>query len=142
MKIWIPLPVLSLLCSFVWAGNDNGFLRDAVNSAERTEKETARDINRKPIETLEFFGLKQDMTVVELLPGGGWYSKILTAALASHGQYYAAIGTEGLSKVLEVKTTGRASELKKQDRAGFVFQIDEIALGIKGPLINNIIHLK
>jgi predicted methyltransferase len=130
MKAWISIPVLSLLCSLVWADSDNNFLRDAVNDTARSKEDIARDINRKPIQTLEFFGLKPDMTVVELLPGGGWYSKILVAALADEGQYYAALGTDTLLKVLDVKTTGKTSELKKQDGAGSIYQVDEVDLGI------------
>ena len=132
MKAWISLPVLSLLASFALAdnNNNNSFLRDAVNSEARSNEEIARDINRKPIQTLEFFGLKPGMTVIELLPGGGWYSKILTAALADKGQYYAALGTDRLLKVLDVKTIGKTSELKKQDGAGAIYQVDEVDLEI------------
>ena len=52
-------------------------LKAAMASEIRTEKETARDRNRKPIQTLKFFGLRDDMKIVELLPGGGWYTKLL-----------------------------------------------------------------
>ena len=131
MKTWIFLPVLSLLCTLVWADSDNSFLLKAINIEGRSTEEVARDINRKPVETLAFFGLKPDMTVVELLPGGGWYSKILTAALADKGQYYAALGTDKLIKILDVKTTGKSSELKKQDGAGYIYQVDEVDLGVK-----------
>ncbi|MEH6570710.1 MAG: methyltransferase [Halioglobus sp.] len=130
MKAWISIPVLSLLCALVWADSDNSFLRDAVNGEGRTAEEVARDSNRKPIETLAFFGLKPNMKVVELLPGGGWYSKILTAALADEGQYYAALGTDRLLKILDVKTTGKTSELTKLDGAGSIYQVDEVDLGI------------
>ena len=53
-------------------------VRDAMQADIRTAEEVARDRNRKPVETLAFFGLKDDMKVLELLPGGGWYTKLLS----------------------------------------------------------------
>jgi predicted methyltransferase len=59
----------------------------------RTPEEVERDSNRLPLETLQFFGLRDDMKIVELLPGGGWYSKILAPVVAENGEYYMALGT-------------------------------------------------
>ena len=67
----------------------------------RTEAETARDANRKPLETLKFFGLADDMRVLELVPGGGWYTKILAPVLAENGRLAIAIGTQGTQAVVE-----------------------------------------
>jgi predicted methyltransferase len=50
----------------------------------------ARDVHRHPRETLLFFGLRPDMTVVEVWPGGGWYTEILAPVLRDRGKYYAA----------------------------------------------------
>jgi len=68
-------------------------LENAMASEIRTPAETARDQNRKPVETLEFFGLRDDMKVVELFPGGGWYTKLLAPVLAENGEFYIAFGT-------------------------------------------------
>jgi predicted methyltransferase len=46
----------------------------------------ARDAHRHPLETLEFFGLKTDMNVLEYDPGGGWYTELLAPTLASRGK--------------------------------------------------------
>jgi predicted methyltransferase len=78
-------------------------LEAALTSDIRTEAEVARDKNRKPIETLEFFGLRDDMTVVELIPGGGWYTKLLVPAVTENGKYYAAFGTNGIKERLSDK---------------------------------------
>ena len=51
---------------------------------ERAE-EKARDVWRHPVETLTFFGLTSDMKVVEVWPGGGWYTNILAPWLADGG---------------------------------------------------------
>ena len=68
-------------------------LENAMASEIRTPTETARDKNRKPVETLEFFGLRDNMKVVELFPGGGWYTKLLAPVLAENGEFYIAFGT-------------------------------------------------
>jgi|HubBroStandDraft_6_1064221.scaffolds.fasta_scaffold80995_3 predicted methyltransferase len=60
-------------------------LRTVLAGATRTDAERARDKFRHPAETLTFFGLKPDMHVVELVPGGGWYTAILAPYLHDHG---------------------------------------------------------
>ena len=65
----------------------------AMKSDIRTPEEKARDGERKPRQTLEFFGLRDDMRVLELIPSGGWYTKILAPVLADKGELHVAIGT-------------------------------------------------
>jgi predicted methyltransferase len=60
-------------------------LAAAVASPSRTPANVARDRYRHPVETLAFFGVEPDDTVVELWPGGGWYTEILAPYLASGG---------------------------------------------------------
>ena len=69
-------------------------LQSAVNAATRTEANRARDVYRHPYETLAFFGIEPDDTVVEIWPGGGWYTEILAPYLAAGGGtlYVAAPG--------------------------------------------------
>jgi predicted methyltransferase len=68
-----------------------GLLDAAIAGAHRTPEEKARDVWRHPRETLTFFGVEPDMIVVEVWPGGGWYTKILAPYLqAGGGAYYAA----------------------------------------------------
>ncbi|MEL7490528.1 MAG: methyltransferase [Pseudomonadota bacterium] len=67
----------------------------------RSDEEKARDEWRNPGETLAFFGVTPDMTVVETLPGGGWYSRILVPYLDDAGEYAAAnYSVEMFEKVL------------------------------------------
>lgn len=58
--------------------------------AAQPEKVQARYVYRHPQETLEFIGIEPGMTVVEALPGGGWYSKILLPYLGSKGKLIGA----------------------------------------------------
>jgi predicted methyltransferase len=61
---------------------------DALSGAQRSEENRARDVYRHPKETLAFFGLKTDMSVLEVEPGAdGWYSEILAPVLRDHGKY-------------------------------------------------------
>ena len=78
-------------------------IRAAMASDIRGPEDTGRDTERLPLETLEFFGLREDMKIVELLPGGGWYTKLLAQVVAENGEYYAALGTGRIKETLTGK---------------------------------------
>ena len=70
-------------------------LKESIESQDRTPQFTTRDVYRHPYETLTFFNIQPDMTVVELNPGGGWYTEILAnyihypgTLIAAQGSYY------------------------------------------------------
>jgi len=65
-------------------------LEAALDSDIRTPEEKARDAERKPIEVLQFMRLRDDMKVIELLPFGGWFTKILAQVLYDNGKMYTA----------------------------------------------------
>lgn len=70
---------------------DIGALVDKVLASDhRSERNRARDVYRHPRETLVFFGLRPDMHVAEVWPGGGWYAEVLAPLLREKGRYYAA----------------------------------------------------
>lgn len=83
-------------------------LEAAMKAELRSEKEVQRDKNRLPLQTLEFFGLRDNMKVVEFIPGGGWYTKLLAPTLAEKGEYFAALGTSRIKDKL-TKQTGFAN---------------------------------
>src|SRR6185369_4759727 len=62
----------------------------ALAGSHRSDKNKARDRYRHPKETLTFFGLRRDMTVVEIWPGGGWYTEVLAPVLKGKGTLYEA----------------------------------------------------
>ena len=72
-----------------WSQGDDT-LAAAVNGPHRTPAYRLRDAARHPLETLRFLGLKPSDTVIELAPGGGWYTEILAHYLREQGQLYAA----------------------------------------------------
>jgi predicted methyltransferase len=69
----------------------------AVANSPRPDAERARDVYRHPGETLTFFEVTPTQTVVELYPGGGWYTRILAPLLKAKGHYIAAVpaGSKG-----------------------------------------------
>lgn len=86
---------MSCLFSFVVAnGNEASSekaLLDSIEGAHRTEAYVVRDVYRHPAETLLFFDIQPDMSVVEIWPGsGGWYTEILAPYLRLKGKLYAA----------------------------------------------------
>ncbi len=62
----------------------------ALQGEHRSEAAKARDVYRHPRETLEFFGVTPSSTVLEMYPGGGWYTDVLAPVLAENGTLYAA----------------------------------------------------
>ncbi len=67
-------------------------LQTAVNGSWRSPAHKARDQYRHPIETLQFFGIKPDMSVIELQPGAGWYTEIIAPFLYASGHLFEASG--------------------------------------------------
>jgi predicted methyltransferase len=93
----LALTLLSFLgsaASLAAAGADPTLV-SAVASPARSQSAVARDPIRHPVEELTFFGLTPTMTVVELWPGGGYWTDILGPYLAAHGHYYIALPAPG-----------------------------------------------
>ena len=65
-------------------------LKAVIAGEHRAESNRARDVYRHPYETLTFFGIKPNMTVVELVPSGGWYTEILAPYLREKGKLIGA----------------------------------------------------
>ncbi len=112
-------------------------IKMAMESELRTEAETDRDRNRRPVQTLAFLGLEHDMKVVELLPGGGWYTKILAPVLKDDGELIVALGTSRASKLIEeneslshVKIGAPDSNIYRKEGARF-YSLENGDLGVK-----------
>lgn len=108
----------------------------AMKSDIRTAEEKGRDEERRPRETLEFFGLKDNMRVVELVPAGGWFTKILAQVLAEKGELYVALGTRQIEPLIrqypalsKVKIAQGDGKLVPTARMG-LFDLGEFSLGV------------
>jgi predicted methyltransferase len=110
----------------------------AMKSDIRTADEKARDRERKPRQKLEFMGLRDDMRVIELIPSGGWFTKILGPVLADKGELYVAIGTDRAVEPLikntpalsKVKVAATDAKMVMSPRMGF-FDLNVTTLGVK-----------
>jgi predicted methyltransferase len=72
------------------ADGDSTSLQRAIAGKHRSAEHKARDKYRHPQQTLEFFDVKDTMTVVEIWPGEGWYTEILAPYLKTKGKLNAA----------------------------------------------------
>ena len=97
----ISLALAATLAASIATADIDEKVKAALAADIRTEAETARDANRKPLETLKFFGLTDGMQVLELFPGGGWYTKILAPVLAENGGLAVSIFTDGAAAMAE-----------------------------------------
>lgn len=96
MKIFLSFFVAIYLCSCTHRYPDTKAalpqsIEAAVESDFRAPENSDRDKYQHPEETLSFFGLKPDMTVVEVSPGSGYFTEILAFYLSEAGQLYLSI---------------------------------------------------
>lgn len=84
LLVFIFLIIPSLSFSQTKVNNDE-FLNKIINGPQRTPEFKLRDKYRHPLGTLRFFGIQPNMTVVEVLPGAGWYTEILAPFLKENG---------------------------------------------------------
>jgi predicted methyltransferase len=82
----------------------------SISGAQRSDSAKARDVYRHPKETLQFFGIAPDQTVLEIAPGGGWYTDILAPYLHDGGKIYEA---------LYESTSPNSANEEKQSRIAF-----------------------
>lgn len=93
MKSWIfttTLLAATLVAGPSVAHDNHEALAAAIAGDHRADANRARDSARNPKETLEFFGFDAHGTVIEVSPGGGWYTEILAPALRGDGKLIAA----------------------------------------------------
>jgi predicted methyltransferase len=108
----------------------------AIADESRPAADRERDENRKPKETLTFFRLQDDFKVIELVPGGGWYTRILAPVLKEKGQLYVALGTKGVEKELLGKPGFEAVKVLPVEMnakpEGRRFSVGALDLGVTG----------
>lgn len=92
--------ILLAMTGITNAGNIDAKVNAALAAESRPEADVVRDRNRKPLETLKFFGLEDDMTVIELLPGGGWYTRVLAPVLEDNGKLYVALNANRVKQTV------------------------------------------
>ena len=133
---FISADCLLVLSASAYAGEIDAKVEEALAAEGRPAADVARDRNRMPLQTLKFFGLQDDMRVLELLPGGGWYTRVLAPVLADNGKLYVAIGTDrvkerilplpGFDKVEALET----NENTHRPEGARLYTMDEFDFGV------------
>jgi predicted methyltransferase len=119
-------------------GSDPGdeALKAAIAGDWRTPAFRARDAARHPFETLHFFGLRPDLTVIEVSPGGGWYTEILAPYLRDRGEFYAT--AEAADDPNENRRKSRAAFEGKLAAKPAVFGKVKLGVMPRGPVFVDI----
>lgn len=139
MKKLLPILLFALSANTIAADSFDTTaekIKSALSAEIRTEAETDRDRNRKPLETLAFFGLRDDMKIMELIPGGGWYTKLLAPVVSEKGEYYAAIGTDRIADLTKqpgfekIKIVAEDAKLYRKEGERF-YSLEAGSFGVK-----------
>lgn len=110
-------------------------LTDAVAGDHRDEANTARDAYRNPVATLQFFDIQPNHTVVEISPGGGWYTEILAPYLRADGLLYAAHFPAETEVAYYIRSrTGFIEKLEKTPAVYDKVQVTEFGAGADTPI--------
>jgi predicted methyltransferase len=116
---WLmPLAFISAIAPAA-AQTTESLLDQVLAGEHRSTANRARDKYRHPRETLLFFGLKPEMTVLEIWPGGGWYSEILAPVLRDKGKLYLAH-----SAIEDPRLPGWQREAREKQEASYARRAD------------------
>lgn len=136
MRIILVIVFIGIFGASFAASEIDSKVEAALAEEARPEADRLRDRNRRPLATLKFFGLKDDMRVLELIPGGGWYTRLLAPVLAENGELYVALGTGRVSsRVLtepgfEKVTVLDTSDNIRRPEGSRYYTIDEFEFGV------------
>jgi predicted methyltransferase len=119
-------------------------LKEAIDGKHRTPEYRERDVYRHPLQTLQLFDVQPDHTVVEIWPGGGWYTEILAPYLRKDGKLIAAHYDSGDTQASYRPRSREAFEKKMTDNkrvygrvevASLMFDEDKktVAIGAAAP---------
>ncbi len=110
-------------------------VKAALDGELRTDAERERDRNRRPLQTLKFLGIQPDMRVLELIPGGGWYTKILAPTLRDEGELTVSlfagrvkdglVGQPGMDKIQVLEANVEAEDGEDNLRTVQAFDFGE-----------------
>lgn len=112
-------------------------LKRSIAAKNRPAADVARDADRLPLETLSFFGLRDDMKVLDLLPAS-YYTFILAPVLKEKGELYFALGTAELSKSLlkneefrQVRTISEKTIVERPEGARY-YDLKNLDIDVQG----------
>lgn len=110
-------------------------LSAAVNGAWRSADDKARDASRNPEASLAFWGVGQNQTIVEIGPGGGWWTQILAPyAAQTGGRYVAAFGDLGAPNVSSGALQGRQVFIERFDNRAIYGDVSAVDFSMRAGL--------
>jgi len=116
-KIILAFALLSITaCGHSGSKNKTMTLEQAVNKTKRASKNKARDQYRNPVETLKFFEVEPDMTIVEVSPGRGWYTEILGPYLKDSGTLYLTLFSDKSERSYAAPSNKAVKEMTSNKR--------------------------
>jgi predicted methyltransferase len=98
MKTKALLAALILAVPAAYAAAPPAYVTTAVQSAARPADDTARDAARHPAELVAFAGIKPGDTVADIMPGGGYFTRIFSGVVGTNGHVYAVVPAEFVQK--------------------------------------------
>ncbi len=127
----LALALFGALIQLAYAQTDQApRMRAALAAPERSAESKARDEARKPIETVQFFGIKTGDTVIDMVAVGGWFTEVLSAAVGPSGHVYSQnppfLPESDAEKAL-IKRLGNAEALRKPiEQADLAGKVDAV----------------
>ena len=107
--LMMTMAAAGLMATFALAAAGDAALKQAVAGEQRSVDDKVRDAERRPLESLAFWGLKSGSSILEVQPGGGWWSRILAPyAALSGGRYTATAADLNNPSLSEAARKGRA----------------------------------
>jgi predicted methyltransferase len=138
----IALGALAMMATATLAANEkkaDKAIEQAVSGSWRSAEAKARDTQRHPTDALAFWGLKPRMSILEIQPGGGWWTEILAPyARATKGEFYATAADLADPALSENGRKGRADFAAKYADSAVYGQVNLVNWGAKAaPLPSN-----
>lgn len=130
MRLFLAAAATAMLATPL-AADDHVMTMEEVLAADRRDDDRARDQYRNPAETLEFFGVGPTMTVAELNPGGGWYTRVLAPYLLPHGKYIALAQDSGTLQTDDRARLARALGWTERFKENFAEEFGVEAAGVQ-----------
>jgi predicted methyltransferase len=130
MKKFLMMTVVAsvLMATSVFAAASDAALKQAMAGEQRSADDKARDAERRPLESLTFWGLKPGASILEVQPGGGWWTRILAPYAALTGGRYTATAADLNNPSL--------SEAARKGRADFAARYADEKIFGKVELVN------
>jgi predicted methyltransferase len=135
LTVGVAIGALAALAAGALASNDKKSVQaieQAVAGSWRSAEAKERDVFRHPVDSLEFWGLKPGMSILEVQPGGGWWTEILAPyARANKGEFYATAADLGNPELSENARKGRAAFAEKYADAAVYGKVNLVNWGAK-----------